>query len=368
MAYRRKIDKTFAALVAVLAAVGFFLFISASLGLLAKDGASFSSILFKQALLGLVGGLIILIILSKVHYQKYKKYAFYIFLISLFMSCLVFVPSLGIEHNGAHRWLSIGGFSFQPAEFLKLAFVIYFAALLSSFRPRLHKWQYSVLPAVFLLAVISVISFFQPDFGTFIIIGITAIGMIWAAGVRFKHIFIMGAVTAFCAIPIALYKPYILQRLLTYIYPAQDSLVSGYQIKQSLIAIGSGELFGKGFGKSVQKFGLLPEPMGDSIFAVTAEEWGFIGASFLIILFLLFAFRGLKIASRSVDMFGGLLAVGIVILIVSQSFINIGSMLGIFPIIGMPLLFVSQGGTALLFTLAEAGIILNISKYKKSIY
>ncbi len=367
MSQRRKIDKVFAAIIVVLTVSGFFLFMSASLGLLAKDGAEFSSVIFKQALLGLVGGLILLIVLSNIHYQKYKKYAFYIFLTSLFLSCLVFVPGLGIEHGGAKRWLSIAGFSLQPAEFLKLGFVIYFAALLSSFRPKLRQWKYSICPIIILLAIILAISYLQPDYGTFLIIGATAVGMVWAAGVSFKHIAIAVATAFLCVAPLALFRPYIWQRILTFIYPAQDGLNAGYQINQSLIAIGSGGLFGKGFGKSIQKFGLLPEPMGDSIFAVTAEEWGFIGASFLIILFLLFAFRGLKIASRSTDIFGGLLAVGIVILIVSQSFVNIGSMLGIFPIIGMPLLFVSQGGTALLFTLAEAGIILNVSKYKRNV-
>ncbi|MCK4386735.1 MAG: FtsW/RodA/SpoVE family cell cycle protein [Candidatus Pacebacteria bacterium] len=366
MARKRKIDKVFAALVAVLIVLGFFLFASAALGLLEKDSANFSTVFSKQALLGLLCGLIILIVLSKVHYQKYRKYAFYIFLASLFVSCLVFVPGLGIEHANAKRWLSIAGFSAQPAEFLKLGFVIYFAALLSSFRPKLQQWKYSICPVISLLAVIFVISFYQPDYGTFLIIGATALGMLWAAGVSFKHILIIISTAALAIVPLALCRAYIWERILTFISPAQNGLSSGYQIKQSLIAIGSGGLFGKGFGKSVQKFGLLPEPMGDSIFAVTAEEWGFIGASFLILLFLLFAFRGLKIASRSTDMFGGLLVTGIVILIVSQSFINIGSMLGIFPIIGMPLLFVSQGGTALLFTLAEAGIILNVSKYKRS--
>lgn len=147
--------------------------------------------------------------------------------------------------------------------------------------------------------------------------------------------------------------------------PGGDLAGAGYQIKQSLIAIGSGGLFGKGFGKSIQKFGSLPESIGDSIFSVTAEEWGFIGASFLVIIFFLFTYRGLKIASKSIDSFGGLLVVGLVILIASQSFVNMGSMLGVFPMIGMPLLFVSKGGTALLFTLAEVGIILNISKYQK---
>jgi len=366
MPQKKTFDKTFAIIVAVLITLGFFLFISASLGLFAKEGgAQFSSIFFSQFVFGLGLGLISLFVLSKIHYRKYKKYAFYIFFTSLVVSCLVFVPSLGFEHNGAYRWLSIAGISFQPAEFLKLAFILYFATLLSSFRPKFNQWKYSVLPIVGLLFLVSVISYLQPDYGTLIIIGITAIAMLFASGVRLKHFFTIISLAVVSAIPIIYLKPYILQRLVTFFKPDGDLLGAGYQINQSLIAIGSGGFFGKGFGKSIQKFGSLPESIGDSIFSVTAEEWGFIGASFLVLLFFLFTYRGLKIASHSTDSFGGLLAVGLVILIASQSFMNMGSMLGVFPIIGMPLLFISHGGTALLFTLAEVGIILNISKYQK---
>ncbi len=366
MPEKRTFDKTFAIIVAVLIALGFFLFISASLGLFAKEGgAQFSSIFFSQFVFGLGLGLVSLFTLSKIHYRKYKKYTLYIFLASLIVSCLVFVPGLGFEHNGAHRWLSIVGVSFQPAEFLKLAFVLYFATLLSAFKPKFNQWRYSILPISGLLFLVSIISYLQPDYGTLIIIGITAIAMLFASGVRLKHFFTIISLAIIGVIPIIYLKPYILQRLMTFFKPDGDLLGAGYQINQSLIAIGSGGFFGKGFGKSVQKFGSLPEAIGDSIFSVTAEEWGFIGASFLILLFFLFTYRGLKIATCSRDSFGGLLVVGLVILIASQSFVNMGSMLGVFPMIGMPLLFISHGGTALFFTLAEVGIILNVSKYQK---
>ena len=365
MSKKRKIDKIFAFVVFLLASLGFFLFVSASMGLLAKEQGSFSSVFIKQAGLGLIGGLILMVILSKINYRKYRKYTFYILLASLLISCLVFVPSIGIEHGGARRWLNVFGFSFQPAELLKISFVLYFATFLSVFKNKLNNWKYSILPTFILLGFIATLSFFQPDYGTLIIIIITAFGMLFVSGVNFKHLGIIVGSALLAVVPLALYKPYIIQRLLTFLKPAEDVLGASYQINQSLVAIGSGGFWGKGFGKSVQKFGFLPEPMGDSIFAVTAEEWGFIGCLVLITLFLLFALRGLRIASRSTDVFGRLLAVGIVILIVSQSFINIASMLGISPMIGMPLIFVSQGGTALLFALAEVGILLNISKYRK---
>jgi len=159
-------------------------------------------------------------------------------------------------------------------------------------------------------------------------------------------------------------KPYIHDRIATFLDPSSDALGSSYQIQQSLIAIGSGELFGRGFGQSIQKFGLLPEPIGDSIFAVAGEEFGFIGSIILVSLFLFFAHRGLRIATRAPDLYGGLVAVGIVILIISQSFLNISAMLGIIPLTGTALLFVSHGGTALLFSLIEVGIVLNISSFQ----
>jgi len=367
MAQKRKVDKIFVFIVVLLVSFGFFLFLSASMGLLAKESGSFFSIFFKQIGLGMVGGITLLIILSKINYRKYKKYAFYIFLISLITSCLVFIPGIGFEHGGAKRWLNIFGVSFQPAELLKISFVVYFATFLSVFKSKLNNWRYSIMPTLILLGSITALSYFQPDYGTLIIIVITAFGMLLVAEVNFKHIGIIISCAFMAIVPLALYKPYIIERLLSFMKPSENLLSSGYQIKQSLIAIGSGGFWGKGFGKSVQKFGLLPEPMGDSIFAVTAEEWGYIGCLVLITLFLLFALRGLRIASHSTDVFGRLLAVGIVILIISQSFINIASMLGIMPMIGMPLIFVSQGGTALMFALAEVGILLNISKYRKKV-
>jgi len=158
-----------------------------------------------------------------------------------------------------------------------------------------------------------------------------------------------------------------MERVLTFLDPGRDPLGSSYQLQQSLIAVGSGEVAGRGFGQSIQKFEYLPEPTGDSIFAVAAEEFGFIGSTILVGLFLAFAYRGLHIARTAPTQFGGLLVLGLVILIVVQSFINIASMLGLFPLTGMPLLFVSQGGTALFFTLLEAGVILNVSKYRRKL-
>jgi len=363
---RNKIDKTFFATVITLILVGFLFFFSASLGSLAKEtGAKFSSIIFNQIFLGLILGTLGMLVASKINYLYYKKYAFYIFLASIFLSVLVFVPSLGFEHGGAKRWLSLGPISFQPAEFLKLGFVIYFAAWLSFVRTKVKTLKFGVLPIFLFLGLVGIILFNEPDTGTFLVIFITAMSMFFVAKAKWKHIFSLGFLALAGGGVLAYFKPYIWQRIVTFINPSADGLGAGYQLKQSLIAIGSGQWFGRGFGKSIQKFNFLPEPMGDSIFAVSAEEWGFIGSILLIILFLFFTFRGLHIASKAPNNFARLLTVGIVILVISQSFLNIASMLGVFPLTGMPLLFVSQGGTALMFTLLEMGIIFNISKYKK---
>ena len=362
----RKIDRPFLITVIILVVVGFFIFTSASLGLLAREGARFSQVAFNQFFLGLFLGTLALLLTLKIKYTFWRKYAFYIFLLSIVVTLLVFIPSLGFESSGARRWIDLSFVSFQPAEMLKIGFVIYFAAWLTNVRDKMHTIGHGIIPFIILLGITGTILLSQPDTGTFIVILVTGLAMFIAAGARWRDIFSLVAIIGIGLTALAYIQPYVKERILTFISPASDALGSGWQIKQSLIAIGSGEIFGRGFGQSVQKFQYLPEPIGDSIFAVAAEEFGFIGSIIIITLFLFFAFRGLKIAGYAPNNFSGLLTVGIVILILSQSFINIGSMLGVMPLTGLPLLFISHGGTALLFALAEVGIVLNISKFRKT--
>jgi len=361
---RRRADRFFLGIIIALAVVGLIIFISASLGLLARDGAGFGTVALKQFFFGIVLGGGALIFTSKIDYHFWKKYSLHIFALSLVLTALVFVPQIGLTHGGATRWIDLGIITLQPAEFLKLGIVVYFAALLSSFGTKVRSVQYGIVPMGIILGLAGLILIKQPDFGTILVLAVTVLSMFIAAGGRWKHIGGVFLVFLVLASAVIFTKPYVMDRVLTFIDPSRDPLGAGYQIKQSLIAIGSGEMFGRGFGQSVQKFQYLPEPTGDSIFAVAAEEFGFVGGVTLLLLFLLFAFRGLVIARSAPTHFGGLLVLGLVILIVSQSFINIASMLGIAPLTGMPLLFVSQGGTALFFTLLEAGIILNVSKYR----
>jgi cell division protein FtsW len=218
-----------------------------------------------------------------------------------------------------------------------------------------------------LIGIVGAILLNQPDTDSFVIIFIVGLAMYLVGGGKWRHIFLIGVIGVACVSALLFMRPYLLARLTTFLDPTANALTSGYQIQQSLIAVGSGEIFGRGLGQSVQKFKFLPESIGDAIFPIAAEEFGFIGAIIIVFLFLFFASRGLKIANLAPDIFGGLLVIGIVILITIQSFINIASMIGVLPLSGSPLIFFSQGGTALFFTLAEIGMIINVSKYRKLI-
>lgn len=361
-----KVDRQLLFITAILVIFGFFIFTSASLGLLAREGARFSSVAFSQIFFGILLGTAFLFAAMNIRYRVWKTLAPFIFGLSIITTLLVFIPELGFEANGARRWIHIFGFTFQPAEFLKVGFVMYLAAYFSTKRNKIDEYLYGLIPFTLMLGVVSAILLLQPDTGSMLVIASAGIAMYIASGAKIRDLVILLIISIALFSFLVSERPYLQERIRTYINPGADLQRSGYQLNQSLIAIGSGGIFGRGFGQSVQKFNYLPEPIGDSIFAVAAEEFGFIGGLILIFLFLMFAFRGLKIASRAPDYFSGLLIVGIVILIISQSFINIGSMLGIFPLTGVPLLFISHGGTAMLFALGSVGIVLNISKYLKS--
>jgi len=363
MQTRKPIDVPFVRIVLILTLTGFLIFTSASFGLHARSTVPVLLVILKQFLVGVVGGIAAMIIFSKIHYRVYRRHAFYIFLATIFITLLVYVPGIGFAHGGALRWIDIGIATFQPAELLKIGSIIYLAAWFSGLRNKLHKNQYGLIPLLILLGIVGIILISQPDAGTILVIASAAIAMFISAGARARDIIVIILVGSIALGGLILTKPYILERFKTFFDPGADARGAGYQVQQSLIAIGSGQTFGRGFGQSIQKFSFLPEPSGDSIFAVASEEFGFIGSLLLILLFLLFAYRGLSIATRAPDLFGGLLVMGIVILISAQSLINIGSMLGIFPLTGMPLLFVSHGGSALLVTLASVGIVLNVSRF-----
>lgn len=361
----KSVDKVFLGIVMALLGLGILIFISASLGVLAKNESKFYAVLFNQLVLGFGLGILALYLCSRIKYTFWRKYAFYIFLASILFTLFVFIPGLGFEHSGAKRWISIGPVSFQPVEFLKIGFIIYLAAWLSWVKNKVQNFKFGILPFVILVGIIAVILFKQPDTKNFLLILVAGLAMFLASGVKWKYVLGIVAISLVGLFILISFKPYLADRIQTYLDPTRDPTGSSYQIQQSLIAIGSGGVFGRGFGQSIQKFSYLPEPQGDSIFAVIGEEFGFVGTTFIILLFVAFALRGLRIANRSPDLFSRLLVTGIVILIVSQSFLNIASTIGVFPLTGVPLVFISHGGTSLLISLAAVGMILNISRYRK---
>lgn len=359
---RKPVDKYLVILLAILVVVGFIIFSSASLGLFAKNSAQFSNVTFTQTLFGLLGGTLCCIALSKTDYKIFRNWAWLILIGSILVTLLVFIPNLGMSHGGALRWIKIGSFTFQPSELLKMGVVIFLAAWFSAKKGSAETFKKGTLPLLLVLAVAGIVFLIQPDTDNFLVTVFASLAIYFTAGGSKKHVFIMAIIGIILMAVLSYQRPYIKERFLIFFNPDQKALSSGYQAKQSLIAVGSGGLMGRGYGQSLQKFTHLPEPIGDSIFAVAAEEFGFVGASSLILLFVLFSMRCLKISANTEDTFGRLLIVGIVILLISQAFLNIGAMLGVLPLTGITLPFVSHGGSSLLVVLAEMGIVLSISR------
>lgn len=356
-----RFDRILAGLIAVLVIGGCLIFASAAVGLVARGATHISSVAFNHIALGLGIGLIALSIAYSIDYRIWRTYAPHLFAAALILTALVFVPGLGFEHGGGKRWLDIFGFSLQPSEFLKVAIVIAGARYFADLREKMASWRaLAVLGA--LLAPPAALLILQPDIGTLGIVTICISSVFLAAGARWRDIaiLVLGGVLALGIMAASL--EHVRERIVTFINPADNPKAEGYQIRQSLIAIGSGGLTGRGFGQGVQKFTYLPEPMGDSIFAVSGEELGFTGTSFIVLLYLFVALRGFAIAARAPDLFGGLLAVGLSTYLVSQAFINMAAMLGMVPLTGIPLTFVSQGGSAALVSLGAAGLLLGVAR------
>ncbi len=361
---KNSIDKIYLISVLLITGFGFIAFFSASFGLLVKNNELANSVLFNQTI-GLILGCIAFFIASKINYLFYRKHALAIFAISLCINMLLFIPVITLSHGGASRWLDFKYFTIQPSEILKIGFIIYLAGWLAVVKGRIEYLKLGIFPFMCILGIISILLLAQSDTDTLMVIGFTGIVMLFVAGAKIKHIALIGLLAVIFLSSIILIRPYARQRIMTYFSPNNDPQGAGYQIQQSLIAIGSGQITGRGFGQSIQKFSYLPEPVGDSIFAVVAEEFGFIGTLVLICLYIFFLQRTFKIAVRAPDTFSRLVVVGIGILVIVQSFMNMAAMLGLIPLTGQPLLFVSHGGTALAIILGAAGIIANISRYQQ---
>lgn len=353
--------KQFLILTLLLVGVGFLIFSSASLGLLSRDGATYSQVATSQFLFGIAGGFVALLITSRIPLSWLRRIAPYLFVVALLGMTLVFFPGIGFSYNGAHRWVHVLGVSFQPSEFLKIAAVTFYAGILAATYKRITSWR-SLVPFAFVAGISATAILSGKDTGTCLILMSALTAMYFAAGAPWRHFAFLTLLFVMLLGVLLMVRPYALERVKTFMDPSRDPLGASYQLRQSLIAVGSGGFAGRGFGQSVQKFSYLPEPTGDSIFSVAAEEFGFIGGTAILALFALFALTGYRIARRAKAPFGMFLAIGLVTLIAAQALINIAAMLGLIPLTGVPLVFISHGGTALLSALAAVGLILNIAR------
>jgi len=317
----------------------------------------------KRQILWVVLGFITMFFLSSYDYWKLKKLSKAILFITIVLLITVLIPGIGVEINYARRWIGFGSLTFQPSEFAKLSMIIYLASSLSRKREHLENFFVGVVPILVVLGIICSLILIQPDLSTAVIIAITVVVMLFAGGTKTSHLVGLMLLSVPAGIFLILSEEYRRKRLFSFLNPWADKQDTGYHIIQSLYALGSGGLLGVGLGQSRQKFFYLPEPQTDFIFAILGEELGFIGGLLVILLFALFVWRGCKIALAARDYFGCVLAFGITALIGIQALINLAVVTASMPVTGMPLPFISFGGSSMVITMAGVGILLNISKY-----
>ena len=316
--------------------------------------------LFHQFLFALLPGFILAFLFYKIPLKVTKKYAPFLFFLALIASIAVLIPFLGEKVKGATRWLSIGSISFQPSEFLKIFFIIFLAYWFA--RKDFKKLKNFTLFLLFLV-IISTILYFQRDLSTLAIILVVALTMYFLAHASWRRILFITLLGIILLFAMVKFEPYRFNRLLVLFNPQVDPMGIGYQLKQSLITVGSGGITGQGFGMGKQKFGFLPESISDSVFAILSEDMGFIGSTFLILVLLVLFWRGVLVAIHTKDKFIQLLAYGISIWFIFQSLFNIGGMIRVMPLAGVPLPFISYGGSHIIAELIGLGLLLNASKY-----
>lgn len=355
------IDLKFLVMVYALLAFGLIMVLSASSPIAyAEENDSF--FYFKKQLLWAVIGTGGLLFMANFDYRKLKKLAWPLYILNIVILLLVLVA--GSESNGAKRWLQFGGFRFQPTELTKIIIIVFYAALLSETYKYIGKIRMLLIYAVF-LGITAVLIMLQPHMSCTILIIATVGIMLFAAGLKWWHIFTLGIFAGAGAFFLAMTSDYRRARMLTFLNPFTDIQGDGWQIVQSLYAIGSGGIFGAGLGQSRQKYMNIPEPQNDFIFAIIAEELGLLGCILVIVMFAYLIYRGIKIAVKAPDLFGKILVIGIIGLVAIQAVINIAVVTSTMPVTGMPLPFFSYGGTALAVTMAEMGIVLNVSKHSE---
>ena len=317
----------------------------------------------KRQVIWVTLGVMAMLFAINVDYHVWRKLAKPIFIATLVLLVLVLIPGFGKVVNGARRWLGFGSLYLQPSEIAKLSMVLYSSASLARHQEKITSFMKGLLPQLIMLLIVFGLILKEPDLGTALAIGGTVFVMLFTAGAKLSHLTSLGIVGVVGISAAIILEPYRLKRLLAFSNPWADPLDTGYHIIQSLYALGSGGLFGVGLGRSREKFLYLPEPHTDFIFAILGEELGFIGTITVILLFFLFAWRGFKIAISAPDIYGSMLAAGLTTMIVMQALMNIAVVTASMPVTGIPLPFISFGGSALIFTLSGVGILLNISRY-----
>ncbi len=318
-----------------------------------------------QLIYGVALGLIGMLITSGLDYHLWEKYLKILILGTLVALIMVKIPGFGFSAGGASRWIHIGFLFFQPAELAKLAIVVYIAAWVNKRKNNLNNFYLGVLPSLTITALFAALILWQPDLGTMLVLVLVSVTMLFAAGISWKYFFwtmVLGALSLYAFIRFA---PYRARRLTTFLNPEIDPQGISYHINQALLAIGAGGMWGYGYGLSRQKHNYLPEVMGDSVFAVTAEELGFVRIVFVIVFFVWFILEGFAVAKNAPDTLGKMLAMGITSWLGLQALINIGAMVNLVPLTGIPLPFFSYGGTAMIINLSAIGILLNISKQSR---
>lgn len=310
-------------------------------------------------------GIILMFIISKIDYNLYKKYSNHILITCLILLILVLIPGIGKIRNGSRSWFGIGGFGIQPSEAAKLGLIIFTSKYLENSDRKIKSFKSGVLPILGITLLIFFLIMLQPDLGTGVILTISIISLLFIAGVDMKFFFISGIIGVIGVIILILIAPYRMDRITSFIDPWSDSLGTGFQIIQSLYAIGPSGLLGKGLGNSIQKHFYLPEPQTDFIFAIISEELGILGIIIVASLFILIIYRGFKIAINCNDKFGKYIAFGITFGLSFQTLLNLMVVVGLIPVTGVTLPFLSYGGSSLLITLCSIGILLNISRSQK---
>jgi cell division protein FtsW len=350
----------------ILIAAGLVILFSASSARGAFEHGDPAYFVKRQILYGILPGLLAMAVFWKMSHKWLKKLSLPMFAASLVSMAALFIEPFGVTFQGATRWLDIGPITFQPSEFFKFALAVYLAAFFAKRQREISSFREATLPFLVFLSVAGILLLSQPATGTFGVVTLMALVMYFFSGARITNLFIVASIILLALGGIIIIADdHRMDRIMTFLNPEADPRGSAYQIHQALIAIGSGGLEGLGLGQSRQKYYFLPETIGDSIFAIFAEETGFIGAMTLLAFFILILYRSFKIALRANDVFARLLAIGLATWIVGQAFINIAAITGLLPLTGITLPFISYGGSALTASLAAMGVLFNLSRHIK---